>query len=90
MDETEKMGMAEKLAGSIRSYGAAMISDAIAKGGDGAEPRVVVRMKDGLSYNLPWDFSPKHIDTVFAIAAAARIKGREEAGIDRIERSPAH
>lgn len=89
MDEKDKLETARRLANAIRSYGAIMIADAVAKGGDGAEPCVAVRMKDGLAYNLPWDFNPQHMDTVFAIVAAARIKGRDEAGIEGFE-GPAH
>jgi hypothetical protein len=85
MDETKKMETAEVLAASIRKYGAIMILDAKAKGYDGAEPRVAVRMRDGMAYNLPWDFNPEHLDAVFAIAAAARIKGREEASLEGFE-----
>lgn len=82
MEEQTKNRTARTLAESIESYGAAMVSSAEAKGDDGAEPRVLVRMKDGLAFNLPWDFNVEHLDAVFAIAAAARIKGREEAGLE--------
>ncbi len=82
MNEQDKIKSPEELATAIRSYGASMISGAVARGDDGAEPRVSVSMKDGLAFNLPFDFNVEHLDAVFAVAAAARIKGREEAGLE--------
>jgi hypothetical protein len=41
-------------------------------------------MRDGLSFVLPYDFNAEHFDTVLAIIAISKIKGREEALLDLV------
>ncbi len=72
-----KSETAAELARQIAEYGTDSVSRTEATEGD--QPMVRVHLKDGLSFNLPWDFNPEHFDTLLAVAAVARVKGRDEA-----------
>lgn len=85
-----KAETATELARQIADYGAGSVSRTEASTNDDP-PMVRVHLKDGLSFNLPWDFNPEHFDTLLAVAAMARVKGRDEALLSELPTSnPAH
>lgn len=83
MDSADKTRKAEKLASDLAGYGAAAIESVLAVS-DENPPHVRVRMRDGLSFVLPYDFNAEHLDTVMAVIAISKIKGREEALLDLV------
>ncbi len=83
MDFSQKIRAAENLANELSGYGAADLESVTAVS-DEDPPYVRVKMRDGLSFALPYDFNAEHFDTILAISAISRIKGREEALLDLV------
>lgn len=83
MDPADKIRKAENLAQDLSGYGAAGLESAFAVAEEDP-PYIRVKMRDGLSFVLPYDFNIEHFDTLMAIIAISKIKGREEALLDLV------
>lgn len=90
MNDAEKTHLAITLAENLRSYGVGLLQDVEAVLDEGAEPSVRVKLKDGLSFHIPFDFNIAHFDTLIAVACAARVKGREDALLENIAAKRTH
>lgn len=85
MKASEKLEKARSLARVATNFGFPSLLRAEAHP-SGDSPYVKFEMNDGLSFNVPWDFNPDHLDTIIAISSISKLKGKEEAMLEAMKK----